>query len=254
MKIVDAFCFFNELEILKARFVELYDIVDYFILVECVLTFTGIEKPLYYKENKELFEKYNDKVIHIVVDNYPITTSAWDREYHQRNCISNGINKLNLNNNDLICISDVDEIISSETLLNIKYGITHIIDISILQMQLYYYNIEWTVKRKWDGAKITTFKFFNNIKFPEKLRHYPCRDIIQNAGWHISYFGDPNFIVNKIKSFSETEACNERNLNLNYLTSCISNGTLYFNNETLIKIPIESNTSLPCYFKKNKNI
>ena len=52
-KIVDAFIFNNEIEILKIRLFELYDIVDYFILVEGNLTFTGNKKPLYYNENKE---------------------------------------------------------------------------------------------------------------------------------------------------------------------------------------------------------
>ena len=253
MKIVDAFIFFNELELLKARFVELYDIVDYFILVEGTVTFTGLEKPLYYKENKDLFEKYNDKVIHIVVDNYPVTTNAWDREHHQRNCIAQGIHQLNLDSADLIIISDVDEIVSSEKIYNIKYGIIPFIhDIYILEMQLYYYSVEWTVNRKWRHVKIVTNNFFNHIKLPEQIRHYPCNNIIQNGGWHISYFGDPYFIVNKLKSFSETQDCNEKNLNINYLESCILNGTLHFNNESLIKVPQESNISLPYYFLKNK--
>tara|TARA_Y100001958_G_C20951260_1_gene353777 strand:- start:333 stop:491 length:159 start_codon:yes stop_codon:yes gene_type:complete len=38
----------------------LYDVIDHFILVESNETFKGKCKPLYYTENKEIFDKYND--------------------------------------------------------------------------------------------------------------------------------------------------------------------------------------------------
>ena len=56
---------------------ELYDTVDYFILAEGTLTFTGNSKELYYNNNKKLFLKYNDKIIHIIVDDFPKTTNPY---------------------------------------------------------------------------------------------------------------------------------------------------------------------------------
>jgi len=255
MKLVDGFIFYNELELLKARFEELYDIVDYFILVEGTLTFTGNTKPLYYDENKELFAKYNDKVIHIIINDYPDTTNPWDRETHQRNGIERGISKLQLSGEDRIIISDVDEIVSRTLMYDIKMGIrTYESDIYSLEMQLYYYGLEWTVDRKWYHPKMIKYGCFDNIRSCETIRHYKTNNIINSAGWHISYMGDSNFIINKLKSFSETQACTETNLNSDNINSYISEGKLFFNNEKLIKIPIETNISLPCYFLKNRHI
>jgi hypothetical protein len=39
--------------------------------VEGTHTFTGQSKPLYLKENKLLFKKYDKKIIPVVVDDFP---------------------------------------------------------------------------------------------------------------------------------------------------------------------------------------
>ena len=53
MKIFDCFKFFNELELLELRFMELYDTVDYFVLVEANKTHTGKPKNYVFEDNKE---------------------------------------------------------------------------------------------------------------------------------------------------------------------------------------------------------
>ena len=103
MKLIDGFVFYNELGLLKYRLDTLYEIVDNFILVESTKTFSGNSKELFYEKNKHLYEKYQDKIIHIIVDDMPTTNNAWDREAHQRSCISRGFQ--NLQDKDLILIS-----------------------------------------------------------------------------------------------------------------------------------------------------
>ena len=71
MKIIDSFIFYNELDLLNYRLSILNDFVDYFILVESTHTFTGYPKKLFYNENKKLFDKFNQKIIHIIVDDFP---------------------------------------------------------------------------------------------------------------------------------------------------------------------------------------
>ena len=66
--VVDCFTFYNELEILELRFLELYDVVDKFIIVEANKTFKGDFKPFILEENKLRFEKWWDKVAHIHID------------------------------------------------------------------------------------------------------------------------------------------------------------------------------------------
>jgi beta-1,4-mannosyl-glycoprotein beta-1,4-N-acetylglucosaminyltransferase len=48
MKIYDCFPFFNELDILEIRLNELYDVVDYFVLVESRCSFSNNPKLLFY--------------------------------------------------------------------------------------------------------------------------------------------------------------------------------------------------------------
>ena len=60
------FLFFNEIDLLKLRLKELNDVVNHFVLVESTRTFSNKEKPLFYDKNKGIFEKYHDKIIHLV--------------------------------------------------------------------------------------------------------------------------------------------------------------------------------------------
>lgn len=248
MKIIDGFIFYNELELLKARLHELYNIVDYFILVEGTLTFTGNKKQLYYNENKLLFSKYNDKIIHIIVDDFPITKNPWDREYHQRRSIAKGIAKLTLENDDIIIISDVDEIPKFKTISDIKNNITILNDNSIysLVMKLFYYTLDWTVDRKWNHVKALTYKKYSTINDPETIRMHSTYIPIHNSGWHISYYGDTKFIINKLESFSEQQDNNTNNKNISYLNDCMANGVLHFNKEKLIKN--KDVNDIPSYF------
>ena len=66
MKIIDCFLFNNELKLLELRLKELYNYVDYFILVESEFYFSGNNKPLHYHNNKNKFSEYNNKIIHVV--------------------------------------------------------------------------------------------------------------------------------------------------------------------------------------------
>ncbi len=50
MKKFDCFMFFNELELLHLRFLEYFNYVDYFVIVEATKSHTGKLKPLYFQE------------------------------------------------------------------------------------------------------------------------------------------------------------------------------------------------------------
>jgi len=109
MKIYDCFTFFNELDLLEIRLNELNDAVDYFVLVEATKTQTGLPKSLYFENNKKMFEKFNKKIIHVIVDDMPdIKRGAWVLENYQRNQIMRGLTKCK--DDDIIFISDLDEI------------------------------------------------------------------------------------------------------------------------------------------------
>ena len=108
-KVYDCFLFYNELELLDMRLHEMYEHVDKFVLVEACETFRGKPKPFYYAENKHLFEKFADKIIHVQITEPLQTDDPWIRERHQRAQAALGLKESQPD--DIVFISDLDEII-----------------------------------------------------------------------------------------------------------------------------------------------
>jgi beta-1,4-mannosyl-glycoprotein beta-1,4-N-acetylglucosaminyltransferase len=118
MKIYDCFPFYNELDLLELRLTELYDYVNYFVLVEANSTHQGNPKPYYFEENKERYAQWADKIIHIKVDDMPNHSDAWVNEAHHRNQIVRGL--ADADADDLVVISDLDEIVRPAALEYMK--------------------------------------------------------------------------------------------------------------------------------------
>jgi len=71
IKIYDIFTYNGEADILEIRLNILKDYVDQFIIVEAPTTFSGLNKPLYFKEQKERFNPFLNKIKYFVINNYP---------------------------------------------------------------------------------------------------------------------------------------------------------------------------------------
>lgn len=264
--IVDCFIFYNELDMLTYRLNILDKVVDYFVLVESTHTHVGKEKPLFYNENKHLFEKFNHKIIHIVVDDFPHkypninieNQEQWINERFQRDCISRGIDKLNLTGEDIITITDLDEIPNPNILTQIKNNII-VVGINIIEMDLYYYNLNSKMGIKWYASKILTFEKYKELNTGcDKIRFYPS-PIIENAGWHLSYFGNEKFIKNKLENFTHQEFNMTEFTDEKRIEERIKNGNDLFDRHIKIEIiPVEDNNNLPpdydIYLKNYYNI
>jgi len=255
MKIIDCFTFYNELEMLEMRFKELYDYVDYFILVEATKTFTNKDKELYYEKNKKRYDKYADKIIHVVITDMPDNNNAWNLEFYQRRSINIGVSKLLLNDEDIIIISDVDEIIDTNVLINIKNGSLNIENNKLyaLEQNLYYYNFNTKYNHKWYHSKLLNFHSYitSHHRDSQNIRMYGSYNIIKNGGWHLSYFGDVEFIKNKLKNFAHQEYNNDTYVNDDNILNNITNCKDLFNRENCIfnYIKIEDNGYLPKNYK-----
>ena len=262
MKIIDCFIFYNELDLLTYRLNLLNNIVDYFIIVESKHTFVGKEKNLFFNENKHLFENFNNKIIHIIVDDFPYKQAnlnigyydVWQNEIFQRNSISRGINCINdLSDSDVIIISDLDEIPDPHTLNKIKKN-DILIDINVLEMDLYYYNLNTKLNGKWLYCKIISYEKYKELNINcNDIRNTQC-GIISNGGWHLSYFGDKLFIQNKIQNFSHQEFNNSNYTDLEKIEERVKNSSdLYDRNFNFEKIKIEDNKYLPIDYHKYLN-
>lgn len=247
--LVDSFIFYNELDMLLFRLTELYESVDYFIIVEATHTFAGNKKELYFENNKKKYTKFLDKIVHIIVDDMPNNGNAWDNEFHQRRCIDRGIDKLKLNDDDMIMISDCDEIPDKKILMNIN----PINDCISFNMDLYYYNLQCKAAFKWMLPKLIKYQKYKSIKDPNKIRKFICEESI-DGGWHFSYFGDISFIKNKIKNFSHQEYNKDSYLDDDKIKKQIETcDDLFFRNNFLKNINIKDNNYLPVNYKMLMN-
>ena len=257
MKIVDGFIFYNELDILEIHLEEVYDVVDHIIIVEGTETFAGNPKPSYYLTNIARFEKYKDKIIHFITDfkeeyfSYEELTSnsdKWFREDYQRECIRIAMKKLNLSDDDIFILTDVDEIPENNLLRGIKQGEINIDPIVYnLEMALYYYSTEFMVEQKWMHAKLTKISMLDKCPLLKLLRYCPIGITINNAGWHLSYFGNAEFIKNKLENFAEETT--EHQTEIAHIKDCLANHVLPFNNKKLIQLS-GINLNLPRHFIK----
>lgn len=237
-KVYDVFTFFNELDMLEMRLDMLDPYVDKFVLIECVETFSGNPKPLYYEENKERFKKYHHKIIHHVTYDPPksyqdlrqrildsnsdelmkqiciqaLTTSNvppgelhWLKEFYQKENIRRAL--VGLEDEDLCFITDLDEIWNPE--LDYKNIEDHkIYKLKQLAYSLYLNNRS---SEPWAGTLLTKYKniknaCLNHLRTPSKTQY----EYIENGGWHFTFMGGADQIKLKLESYGHQEYNNER--------------------------------------------
>jgi len=240
LMIFDCFTFFNELDLLEIRLFELYAIVDHFVLVEANKTFQGDPKPYYFKENESKFARFASKIIYVPIEipdgdlRSQISTYAenptWAREYYQRDQIARGLSEASPD--DLIIVSDVDEIISAKKLRDaIATRRKH--DLTIFQMPIYTGSLNRRVKNGiWDkGPRMIEYSDFPGAehlrltkiaasrrlgknafsRLYTRFRNYMSRGVpnrihvIENSGWHMTSIGDWKTYRNKISAYSHAE-------------------------------------------------
>jgi beta-1,4-mannosyl-glycoprotein beta-1,4-N-acetylglucosaminyltransferase len=230
--LIDSFMFYNELDLLYYRLSILYNVVDYFVIVEATLTHAGKPKQLYYQENKDRFVQFADKIIHVVVEdlrpdiNTETNNETFKNENHHRNCIDRGIQQIEkikeIKDDDIILISDADEIPDPNT---VQYFYKRLNNTMLsLQQDLYYYNLHTLSEVPWYSAKALTFSIYKMLgRSPQHCRMSGGQPITR-AGWHLSYFGDSKFIQNKIQSFAEQNFNTPEITNLENIQKHLENG------------------------------
>jgi beta-1,4-mannosyl-glycoprotein beta-1,4-N-acetylglucosaminyltransferase len=208
MKIIDSFLFFNELDILSIRLNEMYDQVDFFILLESTKTFQLKDKPLIYLENKHLFKDFEKKIIHYIYDPEILHTEYFLMENNQRKALRTPIDSI-IEKDDYILMSDVDEIIKSNVLKQIRNNppVTPKVFVQSLSYNFINTIVEEPLDHKnWKGSVIIPYiEYVNNNNLQAWRDIKDTLPIIENAGWHFSFMGGKEMIKTKIESYSHTE-------------------------------------------------
>lgn len=215
MKIFDCFTFFNELDLLEFRLKLLDEYVDFFVIAESNITFSGNTKEYNFENNRQRFAAWEKKIIYLPVTQttegltfnkdqatHDTSNGSWTLEYQQRNALQSAAN--HINDDDLVIIGDIDEMPDPAILKKINPAKTPV----TLSMRFhnYYMNCRNSKHEKWGntGNICTGFYFKNNL--PQDIR--TNRDnlpIIKKAGWHFTYLGGIEKIKYKIQSFAHTE-------------------------------------------------
>lgn len=248
VKVVDCFPFFDEFTILDVRFRELYDLVDYFVVIESPETFAGHQKPLYLTECLwERYPLYADKVRIIVAPIYVNSTDVWEREYFQKNHICReNLAHLGLSDNDLVFIGDADEIPRRSVVQNlIENG--YPLEGGALEYKTYYYKFNILTTEMCYRSKYVSYGCMTNFK----NHRYSMQSYISNAGWHFSYIKSPEKIKEKIASFSHQEFNIPEINNLDNIEDKIKSVQDLFNRPEVQMSVVDIDDSFPEYVKEN---
>ena len=289
MKIYDCFTYFDEDLILDTRLNILNDYVDYFVIVECTFNHNGESRHLKFDINK--FEKFKKKIKYIVWDKIPedveiinkddeeiikerkFINNAVRRDNGQRNYVMKGLE--NADKNDLILLSDLDEIpfLNKIDLKKIKHKII------IFEQLMCYYKFNLAIPNyKWFGTRACLKK---NLKSPQWLRNIKARKypffrldilfnekkfnnitIIKQGGWHFTNIKTPEEIHYKYKSYCHHREYELSGMNVDRIKEIIkSKHTLYdlkidqrkSKMGKGMKLINLENKDLPNYIVNNKN-
>lgn len=196
--IVDCFTFHNEVDFIIKRMTYLNPVVDKFVIVESTYTHRGEPKELYFQMNKDKFDTWKDKIIHIILDVVPPDSNPWTMENMQRNYILKGLETIP--DDAIIMISDADEVPKTDLIKKLPRSL----DTISLHMITFNYSIEYfQTFEKWFGTVISTKK---NVvdKTPQYFRDNRWKfPHVEFGGWHFSSFGDAKFLANKLRSCAE---------------------------------------------------
>ena len=269
--IYDCFQFFNELDMLKIRLNVMSPIVDKFVISEATETFSGLKKPLYYEENKEMFAEFADKIIHVVVDDTP-EGYTHDRDTFQKNAVTRGLK--DCTDEDIIIFSDLDEIPNPEKIKEILKDFQEDKIYHFAQRLFYCYlnmeevsgnllsyagEFEGVERKKWIGSKMCSYKLLREqnlmlgeLRFPER-KEIGIR--VEDGGWHFGYMGGhgEKDIKKRVQEKVISAAHQEYNSKhvLNQVTDQIKDGKDIFGRDAKF-IRCEIDESFPVYVREHQ--
>jgi hypothetical protein len=222
LKIYDCVPFFNEFEQLRLRIACLEDVVERFVVMEAHQTHTGHPKPLYLAESghKDLLE--HPKVVVRAVD-LPVGYSHWEREQYQREALGPVLKELRAAPEDLVLVSDVDEIPAVAAVQRAQRVLAAAASRTLLifEQRFFYFRLNfelvWSRKLPWLGtvaARLGDAPSLNGLRTTGRYirgRHAQNFDRqarvfrLAEGGWHFSYLGGDEALDRKLAAYAHQE-------------------------------------------------
>ena len=248
MNIFDCFMYYDEDLLLDLRLNTLDKYVKKFVITEATYTHNGDKKNLLFDINN--FKKFKDKIEYIIVDKQPnnilqlenqdtkdrrgekLILNGMARDYFQRENLSKGLTKAE--GNDLILISDLDEIPNFDNLSFSKINN----QIVLFKQKMFYYKLNLLYEDfTWLGTKAVKFKNFispqwlRNIKGKKyplwrvdtmfSKKKYSNLMFVENGGWHFTCLRTPEELEKKLLNFAHHYEFEESGLKINDLKKLI---------------------------------
>jgi len=269
MKIYDCIIYCGEDLLLNLRFETLYNQIDKFIIIEANKYFNGNPKPKFFDHKK--FHKYSNKIEYYYIENLPkYNGNNLEYEIFIKNQIAIGLK--NLDDEDIVLISDADEI------PNLKNDKFKNYDSAVFLQKMYYYKFNINVyeglkfKNKIACTRSCKFKFFKSFqqmrefrvknipwwRFDQKIKRY----VEEDGGWHFSFLMNSMDIKSKLSRFEhEIKHLKKED---EYILSDLMNIKRIENNIINLKDPydrdhiklkkVKIDESFPKYILENKDV
>ena len=246
--LIDAFTYFNEEELAELRIKYLNSVVDYFVVIESNITFTGQKKewnfPKVLKNNLKEFSnkiQYHQLIIKPeeikneeawIIDNIK-GDDFWRIENFQRNHIKTVCKKFS--DDDILIISDLDEIPSIKKLNFILSSDFKKIAPTAFEQYLFHLDCNYLRLESWRGSIVTTMESCNRFS-PQKFRTLRNRiSHFTDAGWSFSSFGGYERVKEKIESYAHSEHNNDKFKSQEHIKNCQKTGADLFHRKVKSK-------------------
>ena len=284
MKIIDCTTYYSEDLMLDVRFNILNQYVDKFIITESKFSHSGAKKSLNF--NIDNFPKFKDKIQYLVIENEPegINTSSNSSSTKRMNSLLRIEQSYNFmfdaikdaSDNDLICLSDNDEIPN----FNSSHFKNSQNDIYIFKQLFFYYKFNlfydlmpWYGTKACKKKKLLSFSWLRNLKNKE----YPFWrldtlfsnskqtniKIVDDGGWHFTNLKTAEEIYTKLSNFGHHNEFDASGVTAKDIQKCIDNRVVNYNHQAdksednkynaNYKLQLVGDEILPNYLTNNKD-
>ncbi|KAL7232658.1 hypothetical protein ACSBR2_010633 [Camellia fascicularis] len=201
-RVFDAVLFNNEVEMLTIRWKELYPYITKFVLIESNSTFTALPKPHFFSINRDQFKFVEPRLTYGTIGGrFRKGENPFVEEAYQRVALDQLLRKAGIQDDDLLIMSDVDEIPSGHT-INLLRWCDDIPPKLHLQLRNYLYSFEFLYDLDSWRASVHRYQ-----RGKTRYAHFRQSDyLLADSGWHCSFcFRRISEFIFKMKAYSHTD-------------------------------------------------